>query len=229
MTSAPVLKHLDFSKKFYIHCDASDFGIGAVLVQLGENGEENPIAYMSKKLNSIQRNYSVTEKECLAAIEAIEKFRCHVELQEFEVITDHSSLLWLMRQTNLKGRLARWVLKLQYYKFSISHRKGKDNVVLDAPRRMHEGYVSSLEIIEPEINMESTNFLDPEYIRLRENFNENKNLFPDVKIVDRYIYIRTNFPVGCNERFSRHATPHRIPFREDQTFHILIIPYIFIC
>lgn len=111
-------------------------GIGAVLVQLDDNKEEKPIAYMSRKLNSAQRNYSVTERECLAAIEAIQKFRCYLELQEFVVITDHSSLVWLMRQPNLSGRLARWVLKLQAYQFTISHRKGKDNIVPDALSRI---------------------------------------------------------------------------------------------
>lgn len=93
LTSAPVLATPNFSEKFYLHCDASDYGIGAVLVQLDGNNEERPIAFMSKKLNSAQRNYSVTERECLAAIEAIKRFRCYLELQEFEVITDHSSLL----------------------------------------------------------------------------------------------------------------------------------------
>lgn len=96
LTSAPVLSNPDFSKKFYLQCDASDFGIGAVLVQFDDDGNEKPIAFMSKKLNSAQRNYSVTERECLAALEAIKKFRCYLELQEFEVITDHSSLVWLM-------------------------------------------------------------------------------------------------------------------------------------
>lgn len=199
LTSAPVLKNPNFSKKFYVHCDASDFGIGAVLVQLGENDEENPIAFMSKKLNSAQRNYSVTEKECLAAIEAVEKFRCYIELQEFEIITDHSSLVWLMRQPNLKGRLARWVLKLQSYKFSISHRKGKDNIVPDALSRMHEGEIYALEIIGPEIDLDSIHFLDNEYITLKEKFEGNKIMYPDIKIMDRYIYIRTHFASGNNE------------------------------
>lgn len=81
LTSAPVLSNPDFSKKFYLQCDASDFGIGAVLVQFDDDGNEKPIAFMSKKLNSAQRNYSVTERECLAALEAIKKFRCYKNLR----------------------------------------------------------------------------------------------------------------------------------------------------
>jgi len=70
-----------------------DYG-GAVLVQLSGEKEEMPLAFMSKKLSRAQRNYSVTERECYAVILAIEKFRCYLELQEFEVVTDHSILLW---------------------------------------------------------------------------------------------------------------------------------------
>lgn len=56
LTTAPVLANPDFHKKFYLHCDASDFGIGAVLVQIDDEGQERPIAFMSKKLNTSQRN-----------------------------------------------------------------------------------------------------------------------------------------------------------------------------
>ncbi|XP_046803805.1 uncharacterized protein LOC124419228 [Lucilia cuprina] len=140
---------------FFLHCDASDYGIGAVLVQLDAEGEEKPIAYMSKKLNAAQRNYSVTERECLAAMEAIKKFRCYLEMQEFEVVTDHSSLLWLMKQLDLSGRLARWVFKLQPYKFTISHRKGKEHIVPDVLSRIPVDEINSLEIVEPEIDINS--------------------------------------------------------------------------
>ncbi|XP_037824418.1 uncharacterized protein LOC119612660 [Lucilia sericata] len=191
LTSAPVLTNPDFRKKFFLHCDASDFGIGAVLVQLDDQGQERPIAYMSKKLNSAQRNYSVTERECLAAMEAIKRFRCYLEMQEFEVITDHSSLLWLMRQPDLSGRLARWVFKLQSYNFSISHRKGKDNVVPDALSRIPVNEVAALEIIEPEIDLESPYFSDQEYLNLIQKYNENSAKYPDIKILDKYIYYRT--------------------------------------
>lgn len=177
----------------------ANFGIGAVLVQMDDETNEYPIAFMSKKLNSSQRNHSVTEKECLAAIEAIERFRCYIELQEFEVITDHSSLTWLMRQPNLKGRLARWALKLQGYRFSISHRKGKEHVVPDALSRMHEAELSALEVIGPEVNLDSLHFLDDSYLQLKEKFQQNDEKFPDIKIVDRYIYIRLNFATGVVE------------------------------
>jgi len=160
LTTAPVLQNPDFNKKFFLHCDASDYGIGAVLVQLNDEGLEKPVAYMSKKLNSAQRNYSVTERECLAVVLGIERFRCYLEMHDFEVVTDHSSLAWLMKQANLKGRLARWAMQLQGYKFSVSHRRGQDNVVPDALSRMYAEEIAEIESYGPEIDLSSSCFQD---------------------------------------------------------------------
>lgn len=68
LISAPVLRNPDFSRKFYIQCDASSQGVGGVLFQIDDEGNEHPISYMSAKLNKAQRNYSVTELECFAAV-----------------------------------------------------------------------------------------------------------------------------------------------------------------
>ena len=78
LVSAPVLAMPDYSKPFSVACDASDVAIGAVLTQ-EVNGEEHPICYFSQKLSSSERKYSVTERECLAVIRAIEKFRGYIE------------------------------------------------------------------------------------------------------------------------------------------------------
>lgn len=200
LTSAPILTNPDFSRKFYIHCDASDYGIGAVLVQLDENGEEKPIAFMSRKLNSAQRNYSVTERECLAAIEAIKRFRCYIELQEFEIITDHSSLVWLMRQPDLSGRLARWVFKLQGYKFTISHRKGKENVVPDSLSRIYCEAISFSGDNTPEIDLNSECFFSPEYTELKDKIIANTSIYPDIRTVDQFVYMRTEHYSGDREQ-----------------------------
>lgn len=105
-------------------------GVGSVLFQI-INGVEYPITIMSKKLNSAQRNYSVTELECLEAILCIKKLRCYMEGMEFTLITDHASQKWLMGQKDLAGRLARWSLKLQGFNINIVRRKGSVNVVAD--------------------------------------------------------------------------------------------------
>jgi len=91
---------------------------------------------MSAKLNKSQRNYTITELECYAAIPSITKFRAYVEEMPFKVITDHSSLKRLMGLRDLSGRLARWILKLQAFDFTIEHWKWSLNVVPDALSRV---------------------------------------------------------------------------------------------
>lgn len=143
LVSAPVLATPDFSQPFMIYCDASDVGVGAVLVQ-GTGTNERAITYMSQKLSGAQTKYTTTEKECLSVILAIEKFRPYIEGVKFTVFTDHASLLWLTNLKDPTGRLARWALRLQQYDFILLHRKGKLNVVPDALSRSVEMVIAEI-------------------------------------------------------------------------------------
>lgn len=130
LITAPILSCPDFSRPFTISCDASGVGIGAVLSQETEQGE-SVVAYASRTLTRQEQNFSATERECLAVIFAVEKFRPYVEGTKFTVVTDHYSLLWLRNLKDPTGRLARWALRLQPYDFHLVHRKGHENVVPD--------------------------------------------------------------------------------------------------
>lgn len=143
LTSAPVLGIPNFNLPFQIECDASDLGIGAVLVQT-QDEEERVIAYMSAKLSATQRNYHVTERECLAVLTAIEKFRQYVEGTKFTVVTDHASLVWLRNFKDPAGKIARWALRLQAHDFDIKHRKGTHMVVPDALSRA----IDAIELVD---------------------------------------------------------------------------------
>ena len=79
LTRAPVLARPDFTNPFIIQCDASNSVLGALLAQMFEDGE-HPIVYASRTLTPAERNYSTTEKECLALLWAIKKFRPYVEV-----------------------------------------------------------------------------------------------------------------------------------------------------
>jgi len=125
-----VLASPDHSKPFILQTDASDQGVSGILSQEQDDGSEKPIAFFSQKLTSTEKKYTTTEKECLAVLLLVEKFRCYVEGTKFEVITDHSALLWLLRlKTPPSARLARWILRLQPYDFTIIHRKGKEHII----------------------------------------------------------------------------------------------------
>lgn len=128
LVSAPILSHPDFSKQFFIHCDASDTGIGGVLTQ-EIDGYEQVIAYASRSLSRSERNMSITERECLSVIFSIEKFKMYVEGVPFTVYTDHHSLLCLNNIKSPTGRLARWAIRLRQHTFTLVHRKGSSNVM----------------------------------------------------------------------------------------------------
>lgn len=114
LISAPILCSPDFSQPFTVQCDASDSGVGGVLVQ-NIDGCERVIAYASRSLSRAERNYSVTERELLSLLFCIDKFRPYIEGTQFTVITDHYSLLWLNNIKNPTGKLARWAVKLRQF------------------------------------------------------------------------------------------------------------------
>ena len=120
----------DFDKCFKLAVDASDVGIGAVLLQEDNNGIDHPVCYFSKKFNKHQKNYSTIEKECLALILAIQQFEVYLtsSTSPIVVFSDHNPLSFLHKLKNKNQRLLRWSLLLQEFNLDIRHIKGKDNL-----------------------------------------------------------------------------------------------------
>ncbi|MCO5564352.1 hypothetical protein L7F22_018012 [Adiantum nelumboides] len=104
LASAPILAIVDPTKPFVVETDASDRAIGAVLLQDGQ-----PVAFVSKKLDKAQHNYSIYERELYAIIHALKKWWHYLYGALFEIVFDHESIKWFTQQTDLKGQKARWV------------------------------------------------------------------------------------------------------------------------
>ncbi|KAJ8031164.1 hypothetical protein HOLleu_27809 [Holothuria leucospilota] len=138
LMSSPVLIAPDFEKQFKLAVDASDNGIGAVLLQADEHGVDHPVCYYSKKFDKHQKNYATIEKETLALILGLQHFDVYLGTTSFPitVYTDHNPLTFLSKMKNKNQRLMRWSLFLQSYNVDIKHIKGKEYVVPDSLSRI---------------------------------------------------------------------------------------------
>ena len=130
LTTAPIVRAPNWQFPFKVMCDASDLAIGAVLGQR-EDGKPHVVYYASKTLNEAQRNYTTTEKELLAVVYALDKFRAYLVGSDIVIFTDHSALKYLPTKQNAKARLIRWVLLPQEFNLQIKDKKGVENVVAD--------------------------------------------------------------------------------------------------
>ena len=134
LTSSPVLIFPDYSKEFILVTDASNIGIGGILMQ-ERYGKPQPIAYASRLCTAAERNYSTTERETLAVIYCLEHFRDLVLGYKIRVWTDHTAIKNLFTHKNLRGRLARWFITLQNYEVEFEYIPGKKNTAADALSR----------------------------------------------------------------------------------------------
>ncbi|GBN81723.1 Retrovirus-related Pol polyprotein from transposon 17.6 [Araneus ventricosus] len=133
--SPPILSQADFTKPFVLRIDASNYALGAVLLQ-GPDMEELPTEYARRLLNSAERSYSTTEREALAVVWALNKFRGYIEGYKITVASDHQPLKWLMKLKSPSGRVARWSLQLQSFNLNLEYIPGKSNVVADMLSRL---------------------------------------------------------------------------------------------
>jgi hypothetical protein len=125
LSVAPVLAMPDLSPDaapFEIICDASNVGLGAILVQNG-----HPVAFESRKLLPAEQNYHPGELELLAVVHAMRTWRCYLEGMKVTVVTDHNPLTYLPSQPNLSRRQARWSEFLQNFDLSWQYRPGASN------------------------------------------------------------------------------------------------------
>lgn len=131
----------DFNSEFFLNTDASGDSLAGFLYQIVDN-QERPIAFLSKRFNPTQKKYSINEREMLAIIYSIHKLKFYLIGNKFTINTDNQSLIAILkcRPGNLNGRIYRWYLYLQKFKFDINYIPSKKNFIADCFSR---SYVSS--------------------------------------------------------------------------------------
>ncbi|KAM9980171.1 hypothetical protein ACTFIZ_010232 [Dictyostelium cf. discoideum] len=127
-----------------IETDASIIGIGGVMIQNGK-----PVSYYSRTLNNAEKNYSITERECLAVIESIKYFKSYINGRQVKIITDHQPLKYLLTG-KFTDRITRWTVLLQEYNYEIIYRPGKENFLADALSRFPDNSQQPIDCDIPE-------------------------------------------------------------------------------
>src|SRR6184192_2062110 len=138
LTEAPVLCRPDYSKDWTLEVDASDIALGAVLSQQQADTEIHPVYYWSRQLSKPERNYSVTDRECLAMVAACKKLRPYILGSRITIYGDHAAVKWIFNKPDASGKYARWMVTMSEFDYKIINRAGLENGNADALSRIPE-------------------------------------------------------------------------------------------
>ena len=156
LQSSQLLVHFNPQLPLMLSCDASAFGIGAVLAHKMSDGSEKPIGYASRTLNKAERNYSQLEKEGLSCVFGVKHFYSYLFGHPFELVTDHKPLLGLLGESKpsfpqAPTRIQRWALYLSLFEYTLKFRRTTAHGNADALSRLPLPVEPAVEITPPEL------------------------------------------------------------------------------
>ncbi len=171
----PILAHFNPNWPRRIHTDSSGYAAGIILACVNDKGQEQVIAYGSRLFKNAENHYSISEKELLAILFAIKKFRAYVVGTHFEIYTDHTALQSAFKIKDTTGRLFRMKMHLLPYDCVVLYRKGKAHTNVDALSRLIDVQHEPLNLPPFEISKEAA------VMAIESNQTTKKRKTPDVQ------------------------------------------------
>ena len=141
LTSSTVVVHFNPELPIILACDASAYGMGAVLAHKMPDGSERPVGFASRTLSKAEKGYSQIEKEGLSCVFGVTKFHAYLMGRHFTLITDHKPLLGLLNEnkpipSHASARIQRWALTLAAYEYALVSRRTNAHGNADALSRL---------------------------------------------------------------------------------------------
>ena len=190
LISPPILRLPKKDLPYSVDTDACGHQVGVVLLQTYEDGTRHPIGYWSRTLNAAEKNYSTTERECLAVVWGCQILRPYLEGHHVKIYTDHQPLKWLLGPTDATERLARWRLRLLEFDISVEYKKGIKNQLADAISRIPtEGETN----ISPDLNIPVLSIKEKEEIKILQSMEDD--LYDDEDHLD-FILAQQEDPIA---------------------------------
>ena len=148
LVSSAVMAYPQTDRPYILYTDASDYALGAILVQEDNNGIERPIQYVSKQLNARERKWATIEREAYAVVHALRSLRVYLLGSDFVVYTDHKPLLSFFVGEVANTRIQRWSILLSEFNATIRYRPGKNNVRADMLSRIRMPDEAEIDVID---------------------------------------------------------------------------------
>jgi len=135
LNTQPFLSIYDPNAPTELHCDASNQGYGAILLQRQSDNNFHPVFFYSHRTTDVESKYHSYELEMLAIVNTVKRFHIYLQGIQFKIVTDCNSITLTLHKKDINPRIARWALFLQNYSYEIEHRPGSKMQHVDALSR----------------------------------------------------------------------------------------------